>query len=65
MDAKKIGLRLVKLRGNKTQNEVAKAIGVSQSVYCMYENGQRIPSDTVKIEIAKYYKKTVQYIFFA
>jgi hypothetical protein len=29
----------------------------------MYEIGKRIPCDEIKIKIAKYYKKSVQYIF--
>ena len=64
MDKTIIAERLIKLRGNKTQNEVAEAVGVAQSTYSMYESGQRIPSDDVKIRIAKYFKKTVQSIFF-
>lgn len=64
MDKTVIAERLIKLRGNKTQNEVAEAVGVAQSTYSMYESGQRIPSDDVKIRIAKYFKKTVQSIFF-
>lgn len=64
MDAMKIAEKLVKLRGDKTQKEIAEAIGVAQSTYAMYEIGQRIPSDEVKIRIAKYFKKTVQFIFF-
>lgn len=59
-----IAERLIKLRGNKTQKEVAEAIGVAQSTYAMYEIGQRMPSDEVKVRIAKYFKKTVQAIFF-
>ena len=64
MDKTIIAERLIKLRGNKTQKEVAEAVGVAQSTYSMYESGQRIPSDDVKIRIAKYFKKTVQSIFF-
>lgn len=59
-----IAERLIKLRGNKTQKEVAEAIGVAQSTYAMYETCQRMPSDEVKVRIAKYFKKTVQAIFF-
>ena len=64
MDKIVIAERLLKLRGNKPQKEVAEAIGVAQSTYAMYESGQRVPSDNVKIRIAMYYKKTVQSIFF-
>lgn len=65
MDRTVVADRLVKLRGNKTQKEVANAIGVSQSAYAMYESGSRIPSDDVKVRIAKYFNRTVQTIFFA
>lgn len=56
--------RLTQLRGETSREEVAKAIGVSVSALQMYENGQRIPRDEIKLKIAAYYKKTVQEIFF-
>lgn len=65
MDKKKIIENLVKLRGKRTQAQVAKALGISQSSYAMYETGMRMPSDEVKIRIADYYKRTVQHIFFS
>ena len=65
MDAQKIAKRLIALRGNRTQAEVAQAIGVTPSAYSMYENGDRIPRDEIKKRIAEYYKRTVNTIFFA
>lgn len=65
MDSQKIADRLIKLRGNRTQAEVAQAIGVTPSAYSMYENGERIPRDEIKKRIAEYYKRTVNTIFFA
>lgn len=65
MDAKKIGERLVELRGNKTQEEVSNALEISVSALSMYERGERIPRDNIKIRIAAYYKKPVHKIFFA
>ena len=64
MNREKISKILIELRGEKTQAEIAKEINVVQSTYAMYETGKRIPSDAVKIRIAKYYKRTVQEIFF-
>lgn len=64
MDTISMGKRLIELRGNKTQEEVAKALGISLSAVGMYERGERIPRDEVKIAIAKYYDVTVQSIFF-
>lgn len=65
MDAILIGKRLRDLRGNVTQNETAKALGISISALAMYENGNRIPRDEIKLKIAKHYGKTVEEIFFA
>ena len=64
MDAKAIGKKLVNLRGNKTQEEVAQAIGVSVSAIGMYESGRRIPRDGVKIALANYYGMNIQSLFF-
>lgn len=65
MDAILIGKRLRDLRGNVTQNETAKALGISISALAMYENGNRVPRDEIKLKIAKHYGKTVEEIFFA
>lgn len=64
LNSKKIGSRLAELRGNKSQSEVAKAVGISDSALSMYECGERIPRDSVKVRLAQYYEKTVQSIFF-
>lgn len=60
----KVAERLVLLRGDRTREEIAKKVGVSISAISMYENGERIPRDDIKIRIAKAYNKTVQEIFF-
>lgn len=52
------------LRGDKTQEEVARAVGITKSAWAMYERGERIPRDEVKIQIARYFGKTVQEVFF-
>lgn len=64
LDAKKIGEKLLFLRGKTPRDEVAREIGVSVSAMSMYENGERIPRDTIKIKLANYYAKSVQEIFF-
>lgn len=63
MDAKTIGSRLSKLRGTRSREEVASAVGVSISAMSMYENGERVPRDDIKIKFANLYGKTVQEIF--
>lgn len=64
LSAKEIGKRLHELRGDTSREDLAKAIGVSVSAISMYENGERIPRDAVKVKIAEFYKMTVQEIFF-
>lgn len=58
------GKRLVKLRGEKSQAEVAKALGIATSTLGMYETEQRMPRDSIKIALAEYYHTSVQKIFF-
>lgn len=64
LDRKKIAETLVSLRGDKTQKEVSADLGISISALAMYEQGNRIPRDEVKIKISKYFGKSVQEIFF-
>lgn len=64
MNSKEIGTKLIELRGNRTQEEVANAVGISASALSMYENGERIPRDNIKIRLADYYKKPIHKIFF-
>ncbi|WKT76980.1 helix-turn-helix transcriptional regulator [Lysinibacillus fusiformis] len=65
MDKEKIGQILTGLRGDASREEIAKAVGVSVSAWQMYENGQRIPKDEVKVRIASYFEKTVGEIFYS
>lgn len=56
--------RLKDLRedADKSQEEIAKIIGTSQSYYAQYENGKRaIPFDRV-VALAKYYNVSLDYI---
>lgn len=64
MNRKAISEKLISLRGSKTQDVVSDAIGISKSALSMYECGERIPRDEIKIKIAKYYGLTVGEIFF-
>jgi len=65
LDRRKIGRKLVLLRGNKTREEVAADLKISCSALGMYEQGNRIPRDEIKIKIASYYGKSVEEIFFS
>ena len=66
MDTKAIGKKLEELRRAKgiTQAEVAEALGVSAMAVSLYEKGERIPRDEVKIKIADFFKTPVSSIFF-
>lgn len=56
---------LKELRGNRSQETMAKALNITKSSLAMYERNERIPRDEVKVRIAKYFGKTVQEIFFS
>jgi len=45
--------------------EVAAAVGISVSSLGMYETGARMPRDEVKLNLAKFYGRSVNDIFFA
>lgn len=64
MNRKLIGEKLLKLRGDKSREEVSSSVDISISALQMYENGQRIPRDEIKVRLAEYYQTTVQEIFF-
>ena len=60
-----IGAKLRELRGEKTQEQVSREIGITKSAYAMYERDERVPRDEVKKKIANYYHTTVGILFFA
>lgn len=64
MNSHEIGRRLRKLRGNKSITEVADCLGVGKSTVYMWEIGERVPRDEMKLKIAKLYGKAVEDIFF-
>lgn len=64
LDVMAMAEKLVALRGSRTQEEVANDLEISKSALAMYEAGKRVPRDPTKYRIAKYYKKSVPYIFF-
>lgn len=58
------GNKLRELRGTRTQNDVAEAVGVTKSSYAMYERDERTPRDEVKIRLAKFFGVSIQDLFF-
>ena len=55
--------KLIELRGNRSREEVAKALGISVSALSMYEQGNRIPRDEIKIRMAEYYNISLDALF--
>ena len=55
--------KLIELRGNRSQEEVAKALGISVSALSMYEQGNRIPRDEIQIRMAEYYGISLDALF--
>ena len=55
-------LRNLREDAEKSQEEIAKLLGTSQSYYAQYENGKRtIPFDRVVL-LAEYYNVSLDYI---
>ena len=61
-----VGNKISQLRNEKkvTRSDLSKAIGVSRSAIAMYERGERIPKDSIKVKIAAFFGKSVESIFF-
>lgn len=59
-----MGKRLIELRGERKQNEVAKAVGITAAALANYEAGIRVPRDDVKAELANFYNTSLEKLFF-
>lgn len=57
-------LRYLRKKKGVTQTEVAKALGIPTTTYNAYETGQNVPRDEMKVKIADYFDRSVQFIFF-
>lgn len=64
LDMQTIGRRLKELRGDRSREEIAIAVGVTAQAICNYECGIRTPSDDVKVKLARVFETTVQAIFY-
>lgn len=65
MNGPQIGERLRALRGERSQKDVAEAVGVTVMAVSLYESGERIPRDEIKLKLAKYYDTDVNTLFYA
>lgn len=59
-----IGDRLKALRGRRSRETVAHDLGVTPQAVWLWESGQRVPGDGMKVKIAEYYRKSVGSIFY-
>jgi transcriptional regulator with XRE-family HTH domain len=63
VDWKAVGRRIRELRGFDTnQAELADLIGVAQSHVSAIERGQKEPSATILLRIARKYGKTIEWL---
>ena len=53
-----------RLKRELSVDEVAKGCGISVSAVQMYECGQRVPRDEIKVSMANFFGLTVQELFF-
>jgi len=61
---KTTGTILRDLRGDKTQEEIALALGITKSSWAMYERDERVPRDEIKVRIANHFGKSIQELFY-
>ena len=55
---------LKEARGEMSRKDVANKLGISLSALSMYESGERVPRDELKVRMAKLYNTTVGRLFF-
>ena len=55
-------MKNLRIEKNLKQTEVAEALGLSISAYCRYEYGQREPSPTNLVKLAKLYQVSTDYL---
>lgn len=60
-----VNIRKLREKSGISQLELSEIIGVSPSSITMYECGERVPRDAIKIKIANYFGVSVESIFFA
>lgn len=61
-NVKKMGERIRKLRGKCSQDECAKALGISRGALSFYENGERKPDADVIYMMAEHFNVSADYI---
>lgn len=62
---KTTGQMLRELRGPRSQQAIADAVGVTKMAICDYELDKKVPRDNIKVRLAKLYGKSVEELFFS
>jgi len=55
--------RIEELRGNRSQRQIAIALGISAAYYNYIEKGERVPSLAVAFRIAEFFEVPVTELF--
>ncbi len=66
MGNREIGEKLRRIRKKRgmTINMLAKEVGTAASTVGMWERGERIPRDSMKVKLSQTFNTTVQELFF-
>ncbi|WP_019123774.1 helix-turn-helix transcriptional regulator [Brevibacillus massiliensis] len=56
--------KMVSLRGERSQKQVADEIGIPVSTYAMIEAGHRFPRKDLQLKLSRYFGVTVDELFF-
>lgn len=64
MELKEVGARLRDLRGEESTQSLAKKLGITPQAIWMYENGERMPRDEVKIAYSEYFHVPIGQLFY-
>lgn len=57
--------KMISLRGEQSQKDIAEDIGIPVSTYAMIELGHRFPRRELQAKLAKYFGVTVDELFFS
>lgn len=57
-------LRELRLMRGLTQEKIAEDLGITKSSWAMYERGERVPRDEVKVKMAIYFRTSVEELFY-
>lgn len=63
MNPIRIGAKIRALRGAESQQALADKLKISKSALAMYERGERVPRDEVKIRIVQHFNIPLESIF--